>query len=42
MNPYYKKGNTDIYISGGIGNRDLNIRLLNNPSINFFRIRKEQ
>ena len=42
MDPYYKKGNTDIYISGGIGNRDLNIRLLNNPSINFFRIRKEQ
>ena len=41
MDPYYKKGNTEIYISGGIGNRDLNIRLFNNPSINFLRIRKE-
>ena len=42
MNPYYKINNTDIYISGGIGNRDINARLFNNPSINFFRLRKEK
>ena len=40
MDSYYQKGNTEILISGGIGNRSLNIRLFNNPSINFVRIRK--
>ncbi len=42
MNPYYRINNTDIYISGGIGNRDINARLFNNPSINFFRLRKSK
>ena len=41
MNPYYEINNTKIYISGGIGNKKLNIRLFNNPSINFIRLRKE-
>ena len=40
MNPYYKINNTEVFISGGIGNRDINARLFNNPSINFFRLRK--
>lgn len=40
MDSYYKKNNTEILISGGIGNRTANIRLFNNPSINFIRIRK--
>ena len=37
-NPYYKKNNTDIYISNGIGLNDINFRLFNHPSINFYRI----
>ena len=40
MDEYYKKGNTEILISGGIGNRSINARLFNHPSINFIRIRK--
>ena len=40
MDEYYKKGNTEILISGGIGNRSVNARLFNHPSINFIRIRK--
>ena len=38
--PYYKKNNTDIYISNGIGFNNLNLRLFNHPSINFYRIKK--
>ena len=41
MDPYYEIDNTKIFISGGIGNKTLNIRLFNNPSINFIRLRKE-
>ena len=41
MDPYYEMNNTKIFISGGIGNKTLNIRLFNNPSINFIRLRKE-
>ena len=37
--PYYKVNNTDIYISNGIGFNNLNFRLFNHPSINFYRIR---
>ena len=36
--PYYKVNNTDIYISNGIGLNNLNFRLFNHPSINFYRI----
>ena len=40
-NPHYKKKNTDIYISNGLGNKDTNFRLFNKPSFNFYRIRKK-
>ena len=36
---HHKINNTDLYISGGIGNSGLNWRLLNHPSINFYRLR---
>ena len=36
---YYKIRNTDLYISGGIGNSYYQFRLFNHPSINFYRIR---
>ena len=38
--PHYKVHNTDIYISNGIGLNNLNFRLFNHPSINFYRINK--
>lgn len=38
---HYKKNNTDIYVSNGIGLNDINFRLFNHPSINFYRINKE-
>ena len=38
---YYKINNTDLYISGGLGSKKVNLRLLNKPSINFYRIVKE-
>jgi len=37
---YYKVNNTDIYISSGIGVSNVNVRLFNKPSINFYRINK--
>lgn len=37
---YYSLGNTDLYISSGIGCSTLNFRLFNKPSINFYRIQK--
>ena len=36
--PYYKINNTNIYISNGIGVNNINFRLFNHPSINFYRI----
>ena len=38
--PYYEIGNTKLYVSGGIGNRGHELRLFNNPSINFYRLKK--
>lgn len=38
---YYKKKNTKIYISNGLGNDKINYRFLNKPSFNFYRIRKK-
>ena len=38
---YYKKKDTKIYISNGLGNDKINFRLLNKPSFNFFRLRKK-
>lgn len=37
---YYKVNNTDLYISSGIGESRINMRLFNRPSINFYRINK--
>ena len=36
---HYKINNTDLYVSGGIGNRRYQFRLFNHPSINFYRLR---
>lgn len=41
MDDYYEIGKTKVLICGGTGNKKLNIRLFNNPSINFIRLRKE-
>ena len=38
---YYKIKDTDLYISSGIGVSNINFRLWNRPSINFYRINKE-
>lgn len=38
--PYYKINNTELYISSGIGESRMNLRLFNKPSINFYRINK--
>lgn len=38
--PYYKIDQTDIYITNGIGVNEINFRLFNTPSINFYRIKK--
>ena len=37
---YYKVNNTDLYVSSGIGLSRINFRILNKPSINFYRINK--
>ena len=39
---YYRINNSDLYVSGGIGNSDYQFRLLNHPSINFYRLRTNQ
>ena len=39
-NSYYKKKNTNLYISNGLGNQNTNFRLFNKPSFNFYRLRK--
>ncbi len=38
---HYNLGDTDLYISSGIGTSDLPIRLFNRPSANFYRIVKK-
>ncbi len=38
---YYKIAETKLYISSGVGVSDVNFRLWNRPSINFYRINKE-
>ena len=37
-NSYYKIDNTNLYVSSGIGNSTINIRLNNPPSFNLYRI----
>lgn len=41
-NRHYEIGNTKLFISGGIGNKNINFRLFNHPSINFYRLRISQ
>ena len=38
---YYNINGTDLYISSGLGVSTINYRLFNRPSINFYRINKE-
>ena len=40
-NSYYKLNNTKLYISNGIGTKKFKFRILNKPSINFYRIYKK-
>ena len=35
---YYKLGNTDLYISSGLGTSNIDLRFLNKPSFNFYRL----
>lgn len=37
---YYSLDNTNLYVSSGIGESRINLRLFNRPSINFYRINK--
>ena len=37
-NEYYNLGNTKLYISSGLGTSNIDFRLFNRPSINFYRI----
>ena len=39
VSSYYQINNTELYISGGIGNSNYQFRLFNHPSINFYRLR---
>jgi hypothetical protein len=39
ISSYYEIDNTLLFISGGIGNSNYQFRLLNHPSINFYRLR---
>lgn len=39
---YYKKGNSKIFISNGLGNNNINFRLNNTPSFNFYRLRSNR
>lgn len=38
---YYDLGNTKLYISSGVGTTKYKFRLLNKPSINFYRLRNK-
>lgn len=38
---YYRVGNTNVYVSSGLGVSTYTFRLFNPPSINFYRINKE-
>lgn len=38
---YYKIDNTKVYISNGIGTKNIRFRIFNKPSINFYRINKK-
>jgi len=38
-NSHYTINNTELYVSGGLGNSKYDFRLFNHPSINFYRLR---
>lgn len=38
---YYDIDNTKLYVSNGIGVNNINFRLFNSPSFNFYRLKKE-
>ena len=38
---YYKVGNSELYISSGLGTSNYNFRFCNKPSINFYRLTKK-
>lgn len=40
-NSYYKIDNTKLYVSNGIGTKNIRFRILNKPSINFYRVNKK-
>ncbi len=42
IDSHYTIKNTELYISGGLGNSNYNFRLFNHPSINFFRLRNSK
>ena len=37
--PHYKINNTNLYITNGVGVNNINFRLFNKPSINFYRLK---
>ena len=37
--PFYEKGNTFIYISSGLGTKEVSYRFNNKPSFNFYRLK---
>ncbi len=37
-NPYYKIGDSTLYVSGGLGTKIVGVRLFCHPSINFYRL----
>ncbi len=39
--PHYKINQTDLYISNGIGLNQINFRLFNTPSINYYRLKRK-
>ena len=39
-NGHYKINETDLYVSNGLGTDNIKFRIMNRPSINFYRITK--
>ena len=39
-NGHYKINDTDLYVSNGLGTDNIKFRIMNRPSINFYRIVK--
>ncbi len=40
-NRYYEIGDTQLFVSNGIGNGSLNVRIFNEPSINLYRLNND-